>query len=639
MSIETEITRISTNVSDTLSAVSEMGGEVPEGATSNDMAAGVRSIPVGAKIDDTTPSSTTVYSSQKIESVVSALNEALGEISTQNVTTITRTTTPSEPTATSGSAWAVAVATRIKNLGKKITKAKLRYISSGDATVSCKILADDFSTILAIADNTKTISSGYGYIEFEFSNANISNENVYICFESSDKVFASYIATSNYDANFVANDEQYKFRVKYALAGTWYTLDNKALSIAVTFENTTIYVKSSEEVISARGGFSDLGERLNVSDVALNELVKQKYIQFMRSNINKFCTSCVANGKYLYIAYNYTAGCFVDKYDVSFESYPINVTTLKLSNENLACSDMKIENGYIYVVIRDGDGGTNTTEGKTLGELHIIDEETFTEATEKLTMDWKCTALTVYKDYMLVSMQLAGYDLYDLTNPTAPTLSYSFRPSLGSVEYQETAFFERNDHTYFIGAGFGFGFYIWDVTDKTSPTRVGTFMFGTAWNDGDNYNLHTSGIVIDGNYVYATIAVAESKIGTQYDKRGIIVFDISDLSVYNYESMGDIPYKHILIDEADYSTFYSDYDLKPTRLVKVGDTIVTNSGANGLSSFYADGLNSKYTGLIKVSDTSIIDRICSTEDGRIFGVNCYNTGLTGKDAVMIRLVN
>lgn len=77
MSIETEITRISTNVSDTLSAVSEMGGEVPEGATSNDMAAGVRSIPVGAKIDDTTPSSTTVYSSQKIESVVSALNEAI----------------------------------------------------------------------------------------------------------------------------------------------------------------------------------------------------------------------------------------------------------------------------------------------------------------------------------------------------------------------------------------------------------------------------------------------------------------------------------------------------------------------------------------------------------------------------------
>lgn len=76
MSIETEITRISTNVSDTLSAVSEMGGEVPEGATSNDMAAGVRSIPVGAKIDDTTPSSTTVYSSQKIESVVSELNQA-----------------------------------------------------------------------------------------------------------------------------------------------------------------------------------------------------------------------------------------------------------------------------------------------------------------------------------------------------------------------------------------------------------------------------------------------------------------------------------------------------------------------------------------------------------------------------------
>ncbi len=76
MSIETEINRISANVSDTLSAVSEMGGEVPEGATSDDMASGVRSIPVGAKIDDTTPSSTTTYSSQKIEDELSTLNEA-----------------------------------------------------------------------------------------------------------------------------------------------------------------------------------------------------------------------------------------------------------------------------------------------------------------------------------------------------------------------------------------------------------------------------------------------------------------------------------------------------------------------------------------------------------------------------------
>ena len=76
MSIETEINRISANVSDTLSAVSEMGGEVPEGATSNDMASGVRSIPVGAKIDDTTPSVTTTYSSSKIESKLNTLNEA-----------------------------------------------------------------------------------------------------------------------------------------------------------------------------------------------------------------------------------------------------------------------------------------------------------------------------------------------------------------------------------------------------------------------------------------------------------------------------------------------------------------------------------------------------------------------------------
>lgn len=76
MSIETEITRISTNVSDTLAAVTEMGGEVPEGATSDNMAASVRTIPVGAKIDDTAPSASTTYSSQKIEAELNTLNEA-----------------------------------------------------------------------------------------------------------------------------------------------------------------------------------------------------------------------------------------------------------------------------------------------------------------------------------------------------------------------------------------------------------------------------------------------------------------------------------------------------------------------------------------------------------------------------------
>lgn len=83
MSIETEINRISANVSDTLSAVSEMGGEVPEGATSDDMANSVRSIPIGAKIDDTTPSTTTTYSSTKIEAELTSLNEANAQQDTE----------------------------------------------------------------------------------------------------------------------------------------------------------------------------------------------------------------------------------------------------------------------------------------------------------------------------------------------------------------------------------------------------------------------------------------------------------------------------------------------------------------------------------------------------------------------------
>lgn len=384
---------------------------------------------------------------------------------------------------------------------------------------------------------------------------------------------------------------------------------------------------------------TELDDKTNQIKEDLSDLSSNiNAIRFMSKSVKRFTTCCACFEKYLYIFYNNANGSFCDKYDVSIDYIPNLVNTLKLTDENLACSDAKIANDYLYVTLRDGQGGTNTTDGKTLGELHIISLNSF-QNVKTLTMNWKCTALTIHKDYLLISMQLAGYDLYDLTNPIEPTLTYSFRPEIGSVEYQECAFFERDNKTYFINAGFGFGFYIWDVTSKTSPVRVGTFMFSQAWNNGDNLHLHTEGIVIDGNMVYATLSVSEKYIDTEYDKRGIIKFDISNLDVFNYEHMNEIPYEHILINKTDYSPFYGDYDVKPTRIVKVGNALVTNNGAKGLTCFKIDKNSVKYNGLISVSDTSLIDRICITSDGRIFGTNVYNTKLSGKDMVMIRLVN
>ena len=397
-----------------------------------------------------------------------------------------------------------------------------------------------------------------------------------------------------------------------------------ALDTTLTHEGEAADAKVTGDKISGlKEDVGDLSSNINA-------------IRFMSESTKRFCTCCASFGKYLYIFYNNGSGSFCDKYDVSIDYSPTLANTLKLTDERLACSDAKIENGYLYVTLRDGQGGTNTTEGKTLGELHIISLNSF-QNVKTLTMDWKCTALTIHKDYLVISMQLAGYDLYDLTNPTEPTLTYSFRPEIGSVEYQECAFFERDNKTYFIDAGFGF--YIWDVTSKTLPIRVGTFMFSQAWNNGDNLHLHTESIVIDGNIAYATLSVSEKYIDTEYDKRGIIKFDISNLDVYKYERMNEIPYEQILINKTDYSPFYGDYDVKPTRLVKVGNALVTNSGAKGLACFKIEDNSVKYNGLIPVSDTSIIDRIYATSDGRIFGVNVYNTKLSGKDMIMIRLVN
>lgn len=52
---QNELDRISANVSETLSAVSDMGGTVPEGASSDDMAAAVYSIPQGTNTEQVQP--------------------------------------------------------------------------------------------------------------------------------------------------------------------------------------------------------------------------------------------------------------------------------------------------------------------------------------------------------------------------------------------------------------------------------------------------------------------------------------------------------------------------------------------------------------------------------------------------------
>ena len=540
-----------------------------------------------------------------------------------------------EPSAISGSAGYSAFATRIKNIGA-IHHVKVRYVAGASGNLSCSIYGSNLTTLIEKSNTTVAILSGSGYAEFDFSGVSSYDENLYLVIESDARCLAFYTTSgSNVNTDVVTcdnSDISTANKTKYNVNSDWSITDAETPRGTMYAEITSVEIikkpKYEHELEHVTSEISYIAKKSNEVNA----------ICFMAEDIKKFCSCCVAYGQYLYVFYNFSGGAFCEKYDVSIDYLPILAKTLKLSDEDLACSDSKVANGYLYVTLRDGKGGTNTTEGKTLGELHIISLDTF-QNVKTITMDWKCTAVTVYKDYLLISMQLAGYDLYDLTNPAEPTLTYSFRPEMGSVEYQECAFFEKDNKTYFIDAGFGFGFYIWDVTNKTIPERIGTFMFGTAWNNGDNYHLHTEGIIIDKNMAYATISVGENYIGTEYDKRGIIKFDISDLSVYKYERMDEIPYEHILIDASDYSDFYNDYDVKPTRIIKVGNMLVTNSGANGLACFRIDGDSVEYCGLISVSNTSIIDRICSTSDGRIFGVNTYNTKLAGKDMIMIRLSN
>lgn len=246
MSIETEINRISANVSDTLSAISEMGGEVPEDATSDDMASGVRSIPVGAKIDDTTTSSTTTYSSSKIESEISKLNEAIdakGDPTDEQVSAAVDAYLTAHPPAGTGNVTGIGITTIMA-----ITQAEYDALETKDAKTLYVIREEDSGTGGEGGDEPETP------VTYTITN-NLTNV-------STNNSTTSLISGNVYTANLTADSQYTLDTVTVTMGGVDITAD--------VYSNGTISIPSvtGDVVITAVATTSAVEMAYLVSDGA-----------------------------------------------------------------------------------------------------------------------------------------------------------------------------------------------------------------------------------------------------------------------------------------------------------------------------------------------------------------------------------
>ncbi|MGN0474519.1 MAG: BppU family phage baseplate upper protein, partial [Acutalibacteraceae bacterium] len=454
------------------------------------------------------------YDGTTYASAGTAVREQVGELNklidmiadVQTAETLLGQTTTSEKTSVSVAALNTGQATRIANLGT-ISKIKMRYVVSADCTLTCAIRGDDFETVYA--ESTADVSAGAGYVEFAFNDIAVSSENIYISVDAGERVLGSGMVTSS-DINNVymtasnGTENSNKYRVNPA--STWSDCSDTAYPYAGTLE---MYVYCCDKIVYQTVP-SVVNERFEKIETNIeNTKNRLDAIRFMRFDNGKYNNYVYAEGRYLYTG---GFGGYVSKIDVSRESVP-EIVLGKYIVSKLTCTGIASSGDYIYFCFRDPVAGLDSSvDGRNAGELVVCRKEDLSVVND-IVLNWKASRVIVHNNMMMVSCQMKGWNLYTLDDPANPVLAYEYRAD--NVEYQGGAFYEADGKTYYIGAGFGYGIYVWDVTTPTAPILAGTMKF--AWYDEIKNIAHTYDCMVDGSYLYCTFASMHDYWGTDND--------------------------------------------------------------------------------------------------------------------------
>lgn len=336
-----------------------------------------------------------------------------------------------------------------------------------------------------------------------------------------------------------------------------------------------------------------------------------KPLEFMRASkyLNgTFPSLNCCEGRYVYIA-SYGN---IYKVDFGIESSPVEEVKINLNNK-MSATGIAIKGQYIYACYRDGSAGTSRNEDIPAGILYVFRKSDLSIVKE-IMLDWKPTRVIIHNNLMIVNMQLKGWNMYDITNLQSPSLIYSYRSE--NEEYQGGTFCEHNERLYYIAGGFGYGLYIYDVTDASVPEKAAEFKF--SWYSELNKNVHCYDVVADYPYVYTTVASTYSKdLLTEKDIRGILKLDISDMSLFTADTANLIPYTITQIADEDKAAVNPGGDVMPTKMTRYKDYLLTNTGRNGIAVFDISKDEPIYQRFVQTSKEGIPFTLSTSDDERI----------------------
>lgn len=284
----------------------------------------------------------------------------------------------------------------------------------------------------------------------------------------------------------------------------------------------------------------------------------------------------------------YTMGYYgVQKY-----LYKGNKQIVLLSENNEFCKNTQIarsaviDSNYIYVITRSYLGGVAETGQKDYhngsiivmrkSDLHII---------KTIMANIKYVEGKIINNKLVVS-GILGFDIYDVTDRKSPNLVCKYRTPKRS-EFQGLDTFTKDSADYVVFSRYTEGIQIWDITDRKNPKQK-------AFVPTNTNGCMTFDVVVDYPYLYSTLAPSNGVFKSDKDERGIIVYDLKDLS--------NIKSSKVIIPRTQwYSVNVGDKE--PTFIEKYQNRIYVNFADKGLAEFdISNPSNPKFKGTTDVGN-------------------------------------
>lgn len=286
------------------------------------------------------------------------------------------------------------------------------------------------------------------------------------------------------------------------------------------------------------------------------------------------------------------------------------------------------------------------------GALTVLNKKTF-EVLCQYRLDMRGLSLLL-KDNLLYMGMIGGVNIYDLSNPAAPSLRGTFRDSVGRYweypqkceslyrwrvpgqECQRMDMMELPDgRKILVGGCDTDGIILIDVTDPGKPTLYNHIC------TTPNVEIEGScarkkkyiewGVCCDYPYIYTSVASLHSLVHTdffsgKYTPRNWTP-DIYGIKVYDISNPAAVRDTLVLAPRGFFPTHIAlEGDSCPNEISRAGNELYLNFSEHGVAVFNAGGLDSSFKGMISLPGTGRVRCTCPIAkgglvvgDGAIFG--------------------